>query len=168
MAMDVDQLPDGTQIAQKTTATNRFTNWRVAHTILNHLQYMVAYLLALPKGLVSGILLDSSGTALTVKYAKFSSAVATDAAVVTAVTGKKIRVLSVAISATAADNTIVFNSKGSGAGTAKSNIFYNKLETAVVLPQAQHGWFETAAGEGLSATVAGAGTVAGIVTYVEV
>ena len=163
-------LPDGTEMARPSTKANAATWNSWFHTLASWLQAIAGYLsgaaTAALAGPVTGSVQTPAGVALTVKFAKFSTAT-TDGVVVAAVATKKIRVLSAAYSATVADSTAVFNSKPAGAGVAISNIFYNKLETLGVLPYSPSGWFETTAGEGLSLT-ATTGTVAGIVTYIEV
>ena len=163
-------LADGTLLAKPDTKANAPWN-RWYHTISSWLQAIAGYLsgaaTAALAGPVTGSVQTPAGVALEVKYAKVSSGAATDAAFVALVALKKIRVLSLAYSGSAADATIVFNSKPAGAGTAVSILFSNKLETLGVLPYSEQGWFETAAGEGLSVTVAG-GTVAAMIAYVEV
>ena len=162
-------LQDGTEVARGDSKANVTWN-RWYHTLANALQALVASAssgaTAALAGPVTGSVQTPAGVALTVKYAKFSTAT-TDGVVVAAVATKKIRVLQLAYSCTVADTTVVFNSKGAGAGTAISNIFYNKLETFGSLAPSDNGWFETTAGEGLSVT-ATTGTAAGVVTYVEI
>jgi hypothetical protein len=86
---------------------------------------------------------------------------ATDAALVAAVAGRKIRVTGVGVSCGATPSTVVFNTKPGGAGTAISPIYNNSIS----LPYNQGGWFETNTGEGLSAST-GTGSTSGVnVTY---
>lgn len=90
----------------------------------------------------------------------------TDAAVVAAVAGKKIRVVAVAFVCGATATNATFNSKPSGAGSAISMLFANAQNGGAVLPPNEYGWFETSAGEGLSLTT-GTGSTTGVqVTYV--
>jgi hypothetical protein len=92
----------------------------------------------------------------------------TDGAIVSAVAGKKIRVLAVMAVAGATATTITFNSKPAGAGTAISALFAAGANGLTPLSYNPLGWFETNAGEGLTATT-GAGSTTGIqVTYIEV
>lgn len=92
----------------------------------------------------------------------------TDSSVVAAVTGKKIRVLSLVTRAGATATVITFNSKPAGAGVAISAAFANGINDGVVLPFSAEGWFETVAGEALTCTT-GAGSTTGIqVVYSEV
>jgi len=82
----------------------------------------------------------------------------TDSAIVTAVAGKKIRVLTYILSASGTASAVTFNSKPSGAGAAISPT----LKAGDPVPQfLEFGWFETVAGEGLSVTT-GAGSTTGI------
>lgn len=111
----------------------------------------------------------AGATALTPKFAFANIAASTtDGAVVAAVTSKKIRVLQLAVLTGATGTNITFNSKPGGAGSAKTCLFANGANGGEVLPFSPIGWFETASGEGLSATT-GAGSTTGIlVGYVEV
>jgi hypothetical protein len=81
----------------------------------------------------------------------------TDGALVTAITGKKIRVTAAGVSCGGTASTVVFNSKPGGAGSAVSPIFNNSIS----LSQNTDGWFETNAGEGLSVST-GAGSTTGV------
>lgn len=90
----------------------------------------------------------------------------TDAAVIAAVAGKKIRVIALAFVAGATATTATFNTKPSGAGSAISPLYANAANGGAVLGENQAGWFETVAGEGLSLTT-GTGSTTGVnVTYV--
>lgn len=92
----------------------------------------------------------------------------TDSVVVAAVTGKKLRVIALAMVAGATATDATFNSKPAGAGVAISALFANGANGGAVLPRNKEGWFETVAGEGLTVTT-GAGSATGIhITYVEV
>lgn len=91
----------------------------------------------------------------------------TDSSVVAAVTGRAIRVLSVAVvNGDTAGSAVTFNSKPAGAGAAISGTFKSGANGAIVLPESS-GWFQTNIGEGLTVTTgAGAATNVGIhVTY---
>lgn len=93
----------------------------------------------------------------------------TDGNVVTAVSGKKIRVLASATMAAGTATAVTFNSKGSGAGTAISATFTNGVNGGEVLPYNPVGWFETNAGEALTVTTAAAGSNTAVhVVYCEV
>ena len=107
--------------------------------------------------------------ALPVRYAFANIAAAsTDASVVAAVAGKKLRVVALVLLCGATATTITFNSKPAGAGTAISMQFQNAANGGAVLGFNQAGWFETTAGEGLTATT-GVGSTTGVqVVYVEV
>jgi hypothetical protein len=129
--------------------------------------------IALLKGILTahlnGSVIDAAGNVLTVKYAVANVAAAqTDAAVIAAVTAKKIRVLALMHQAGATATVITYNSKPAGAGTAVSPAFSNPINGGTPLPFNPSGWFQTNSGEGLSATT-GAGSTTGIlVVYVEV
>lgn len=85
----------------------------------------------------------------------------TDGAVITAVAGKKIRVLAVIAVAGATATNLTFNSKPAGAGTAISALFANGANGGEVLNFNPSGWFETNSGEGLTVTT-GSGSTTGI------
>lgn len=109
---------------------------------------------------------SSGGSTSTVKRVKVSATVGTDFAVVAAVTSKKIRVLGIIVSS-GGNSGVTFTSKPAGAGTAISSLISVGANDPTVLPVSEFGWFETAAGEGLSVTVAT--TTADIsVVYIEV
>ena len=96
------------------------------------------------------------------------AAATTDGAVVTAVAAVKIRVHAILILGATLATTLVFNSKPAGAGTAISPLLALGINLAVAAPFSSAGWFETAAGEGLTATT-GAGTTVGVlVVYSEI
>lgn len=107
-------------------------------------------------------------TPYTVKRALANTAASqTDSAVVTAVAGKRIRVLAVAAVAGGTATDLTFNSKPAGAGVAISCKFANGANGGEVLPFNEYGWFETSLGEGLTVTT-GAGSTTGIlVNYCE-
>lgn len=91
----------------------------------------------------------------------------TDGAVISAVTGRTIRVLSAVLVCGATATTATFNTKGSGAGTAISMQFQNAANGGAVLPFNEGGWFQTNSGEGLTLST-GTGSTTGVqVTYVE-
>lgn len=91
------------------------------------------------------------------------AASSTDGALVSAVSNKRIRVIAVGVSCGATPSSVVFNSKGGGAGTAISAILNNSIS----LPELSSGWFDTNVGEGLTATT-GAGSTSGIIVSYEV
>ena len=92
------------------------------------------------------------------------AAAQTASQVVAAVTGKRIRVLAVALVTGGTATTAVFNS----AADAISMTFQNAANGGAVLPHNPIGWFETDAGEALTVTT-GAGSTTGIqVVYVPV
>lgn len=105
-----------------------------------------------------------------VKYALATIVPAqTDSALVAAVAGKRIKVLSAVMQCSGATITTTFNTKPGGAGTAISPGFQFATNGNVVLPLNEKGYFQTAVGEGLSVTTgASAGTNVGIlIAYIE-
>lgn len=89
----------------------------------------------------------------------------TDGALVTAVSGRKIRVLGVAAVAGGTATTVTFNSKPAGSGTAISATFDLLARGVLVLPVDELGWFESASGEGLTVTTGSGSTVGVQVIY---
>ena len=117
----------------------------------------------------NGDAISVGSASLSVKkaFANIASAT-TDGAVVAAVTSKKIRVVGVAVVCGGVATTVTFNTKPGGAGSAISATFALVAGGVLVLPSEACGWFETASGEGLSATT-GVGSTVGIqVIYAEV
>ena len=116
----------------------------------------------------SGVLLDEGGLPRKVWHSALKNIAAsqTDAAVVTAVTGYAIRVVSVYALAGATATTLTFNSKPAGSGVAISPLLANAANGGEVLPHNDHGWFETEISEGLTVTT-GAGATTGFqVNYI--
>ncbi len=92
----------------------------------------------------------------------------TDANVITAVSGKTLRIVSAFLVTGATATNVTFNTKPSGAGTAISQLIACGANGGLVLPYNFDGWFTTNAGEGLSVTT-GSGSTTGInVTYLEI
>lgn len=85
----------------------------------------------------------------------------TDSNIVTAVSGKQIRVISATMQTGGTATDLTFNSKGGGGGTAISMVFQNASNGGEVLPANENGWFETNVGEGLTVTT-GAGSTTGV------
>lgn len=119
---------------------------------------------------VSGTIRGPNGDLLEVKRAIANIATATtDGAVVAAVAGKRIRVLSFRHSPGNAAATLTFTTKPAGAGTAISEVLSAAANSGNPYPFNPHGYFQTAVGEGLSATTSSSGVATGVgVTYVEV
>jgi hypothetical protein len=92
----------------------------------------------------------------------------TDSSVVSAVAGKRLRVIAAAVMTAATATNVTFNTKPSGAGSAISCLFACGINGGIVLPENGEGWFDTGVGEGLTVTT-GAGSTTGIqVVYAEV
>ena len=119
---------------------------------------------------IDGDMVFAGGREEAVKFAFANIATGTtDGALVTAVSGRRIRVLAASAKAGATATAITFNSKPAGAGTAISALFANGASGDVTLPFSPTGWFQTAVGEGLTATTSAAGATTGVqIVYVEV
>lgn len=112
---------------------------------------------------------SANGRYLTPKFALANVAASqTDSALVTAVTGKQLRVLAAVFVTAGTATNITFNSKPAGSGTAISALFAAGANGGAALPFSPVGWFQSNSGEGLTVTT-GAGSTTGIqVCYVEV
>lgn len=100
-----------------------------------------------------------------VKYAVIDAATSGDNTLVSAVSGKKIRVHSCFIVAAGAVN-VRFESGASG--TALTGQMNCAANGGFVLPHNEAGWFETAAGSLLNLELGGAVSVDGSLTYSEI
>lgn len=117
----------------------------------------------------SGYIELQNGTRAPIKRARANVAASqTDSALVSAVSGKRIRVLGFIMVAGGTATDLTFNTKPGGAGTAISCLFANAANGGAAPTFTEHGWFETREGEGLSVTT-GAGSATGLqVLYAEV
>lgn len=113
----------------------------------------------------SGYVKLPGGTQASVKYAKIDAATSGDNTVVAAVTGKKIRVLSL-FYLTAGGVNVRFESGASG--TALTGQMEHVGQTGCVLPFSEDGWFETAAGSLLNIELSTNVSIDGALTYIEV
>lgn len=100
------------------------------------------------------------------QFAVISEASAGDNTLVAAVTGKKIRVVALAMVASGGANAVRFESDASG--TALTGVMDLGDNVQMVLPYNGAGWFETIAGELLNLELANATLVGGCLTYLEV
>lgn len=100
------------------------------------------------------------GAGIIVKRATFAATGATD--IVAAVTGKRIRVIAMAVSLSGA-GTIVFKS----ASTDIGSIVAKAADPTTVLQWNPDGWFQTAASEKFAVTPS-ANTATGFILYIEV
>lgn len=106
-----------------------------------------------------------SGVVGPIKYAAISAATNGNNTLVAAVSGKSIRVLSVALVASGGANTARFESDADGTAlTGQMDIADNGQ---LVLPYNPAGWFKTVAGELLNLELSAATPVAGMLSYVE-
>lgn len=91
----------------------------------------------------------------------------TDGSIVAAVATKSIRILSAFLLCGATPTTVTFKSKPAGASSAISPDLQAGQNGGLVLPFNQSGWFQTVAGEGLTATSGAGSTVGILVNYIE-
>lgn len=105
-------------------------------------------------------------TELTPKFAVIDTAASPDTTLLAAVSGKKIRVLALHLTASGGANTVRFES-GTG-GTALTGQKSMAANAELVLPFCPVGWFETAAATLLNIELSAATSVDGGFTYVEV
>ena len=115
------------------------------------------------KGVGSALAYDGAYTGEL--FAFVNAAAGTDVAVIAAVAGSRIRVLSYALSGAAGGvATATFTSKPGGAGTAISNLF-SIAANGFINEADNNGLFQTSVGQGLSITVA-TNTVGVRITYI--
>lgn len=110
--------------------------------------------------------LAKGGAPLQPKFAVIDAASSGDNTLVSAVTGKKIRVLACILVMTGTAVTIRFESGASG--TALTGQMTPLQGGGFVLPFNPLGWFETAAGSLLNLELGGAQSADGCLTYVEI
>jgi hypothetical protein len=115
-----------------------------------------------PSGYIE--LADGAGRAAVKRAILNQAASGTQQTVVAAVTGKRIRVLALAMVAGASATNATFLSNS----TTISPLFANGANGGAVLPVNEHGWFETAEGEALKITTSSGATTGVLVTYLEV
>ncbi len=104
-----------------------------------------------------------------VKFAEISGPGNTTFDVVTAVTGKRILVLSYVLSSVGVQ-ALQFQSKGSGAAVELSGNGIQSIaavNNTVAAPHNSAGWFQTVAGEKLQIKSSASGAIGGHLSYVE-
>lgn len=118
-------------------------------------------------GLATSAVFKDDTTPLLPKFASVSAASNGNNTLVAAVTGKKIRVLSMQL--TMSGTTVTWAIQSGAGGTALTGTMGPIAQgTTVVWPFSPVGHFETAAGTLLNLSLGGAQTVAGSLVYVEV
>ena len=100
-----------------------------------------------------------------IKYAAISGATSGDNTLVAAVTGKKIRVMALAVQATVA---VGFRLEDGAGGTALTGVMELPVSAPFVLPFNPVGWCETSAATLLNMELDAATQVSGLLTYTEV
>lgn len=108
---------------------------------------------------------DGTANVLDTKFTSIDAATSGDNTLVAAVTGKKIRVTSMFLVASAAVNVRFESGAGGTALTGQMNLIAN---TGFVLPFNPEGWFQTAVATLLNLELSGAVSVDGSLTYIEV
>lgn len=102
---------------------------------------------------------------LPIKFAKINAATSGDNTLVAAVSGKKIRVVSLFYIAAGTVNTRFESATG---GTALTGQMNHVASSGVSLSFNETGWFETIAGELLNLELSAAISVDGCLSYIEV
>ena len=100
------------------------------------------------------------------QYAVIAAATLDNNTLVAAVTGRRIRVLSLFLVASGGANSIRFESAASG--TALTGVMDIVADGQLVLPYNPEGWFQTVAAQLLNLELSAATSVAGGLSYVEV
>ena len=93
------------------------------------------------------------------------AASSTDANLVSAVSGFKIKVVAVYGKTGGTATNVTFNSKGSGSGTAISPLIATAINGEVNMQYNPTGWFATNSSEGLTVTTGSGSTVGLMVVY---
>lgn len=101
----------------------------------------------------------------TIKYANITASSSGDNTVVSAVAGKQIVVLQVAL---ISNGTVNVKFQSGASGTDLTGLFYLVANTGFVMNLSQIGWFKTVAGSLLNLNLSGAVAVGGVLSYVEV
>lgn len=114
----------------------------------------------------AGDAITVGGVTLTPKYAKIDAASSGNNSIVSAVTSKKIRVLSLFLVVTSAV-TVKFASD-TATPVDKTGAMPFGANGGIALPFNQAGWFETAAGKALNMILGTGVQVSGALSYVEV
>ena len=99
------------------------------------------------------------------KFAAISASSSGNNTVVAAVTGRKIRVVALAMMAAAAVNA---KFQDGASGTDLTGLFYPAANGGFVLPFNPQGWFETTAATLLNINLSGAVAVGGCLLYQEI
>jgi hypothetical protein len=107
----------------------------------------------------------NGSTALTPKFAKIAASSSGDNTLVSAVVGKKLRVLAYNFMA---NGTVNAKFQSGAAGTDLTGLKYCVVNTGICAPFNPAGWFETASNTLLNLNLSGAIAVGGELVYVEV
>lgn len=107
-------------------------------------------------------------TALTPKFVAIAAATSGDNTILSAVSGKKIRVLAMNFVLAAATNVYVKDGAGTVLWAGSTNTANFAANGGIVLPFCPVGWFETAAAQALVINLSAANKCGGSIVYVEV
>lgn len=118
---------------------------------------------------IAGYVKLKNGDLAEVKRVKFSVAASqTDSALVSAVSGAVLRVISMHVMTGASGPTnFQINTKPGGAGTAISPVYPLAANGGINLDHNPHGYYVSSSGEGLTITTGAGDTCVGNVLYVE-
>lgn len=113
----------------------------------------------------TGYIEDNLGKKRVIKFAKIDAASSGDNTLVSAVTGYKLRVISVFL---VSAGTVTTRFESGAGGTALTGQMTLAVNTGYVLGYNPGGWFETAAGSLLNLELSDAISVDGSLSYIEV
>ncbi len=113
----------------------------------------------------SGDSIVVGGVALTPKFAAIAASSNGNNTLVSAVSGKKIRVLGVYL---ISNGTVNAKMQSGASGTDLTGLAYLVANAGYVLPLSQVGWYETAAGSLLNLNLSSGVAVGGSLIYLEV
>jgi hypothetical protein len=100
--------------------------------------------------------------------AVFTSEVSSGSTTLVAIPGLVYLITSITASCGATATTLVFNSKGSGAGTAISSTFTLGINNTYIWPHNTHGWFQTSPNQTITCTTGTGSTVNILISYVTI
>lgn len=117
----------------------------------------------------NGMYVDEAGNVLPVKRkSQDITASGTDTSILALIASTKLRVLQMVLVVGAGATTITFKSKPSGSSAAISPSFLMASGSSLIFGYNKDGWFETVAGEALTATTSSGATISVMFTYVEI
>jgi hypothetical protein len=120
------------------------------------------------RAVAHGKIVNDAGAIVDVKYAAIGTATSGDNTIVAAVTGKKIRVVSLYLHAAGDVDVYVVDGANNDMIGKSTQALDLTTNSGCVLPYNPGGWAETASGQTLDINLGGNVRVAGVLSYVEI